>query len=121
MPTTRRRRTEVPQPAAQPKPVEEAKPVEDDNLYRGDADAPPGTPDWLIARAIKLEQDRARIMEQVGANRRSLRDLDAQDALDDEQAAFLDTWYPEKERGERRSKDDIEATRRAREAARKAA
>jgi hypothetical protein len=101
--------------AAPPQPSE----TPEAPLYRGDPDAPPGTPDWLIARAVRLEQERARIQEQVGANRRTLRDLDAQDALNDEQAEFLDVWYPEKERGERRAKEDIEATRKAREAARK--
>lgn len=118
-PTRRRRNEQVPQPTA---PPEEAAATTDNgavDLYTGDADAPPGTPDWLIARAIQLEQERAQIQSRVAANRRSLRDLDSQDALTDEQAEFLDIWYPEKERGQRRDKEDIEATRKAREQARK--
>lgn len=74
----------------------------------------------LITQAMALERERAGVMEKVGANRTELRLIDKQGNLSDEQGEWLDTWYPEKEKGERRSKDDIEATRKAREAARKA-
>lgn len=73
----------------------------------------------LIEQAQGLEAERAEVMERVTANRTELRLIDKQGNLSDEQGKWLDTFYPEKEKGERRSKDDIEATRKAREAARK--
>ena len=71
-----------------------------------------------IARAVTLERERADVMKRVSDNRDYLRLMDRNDELDADQAEFIDTFYPEKERGDRRSKDDIEATRRARELAR---
>lgn len=73
----------------------------------------------LIEQAQALEAERAEVMERVTANRTELRLIDKQGNLSEEQGKWLDTFYPEKEKGERRSKEDIEATRKAREAARK--
>ena len=72
-----------------------------------------------IRGAIQLEKRRSDLMKEIQDNRELLRLLDRRGTLDDDQAEFLDIFYPEKERGSRRQKDDIEATRKAREAARK--
>jgi len=72
-----------------------------------------------IKRAIGLEADRATLMKQITDNRDYLRLMDRTDELDEDQQEFLDVFYPEKERGSRRDQSDIEATRKAREAARK--
>ncbi len=72
-----------------------------------------------IERAKHLERERADLMERIGANREYLRLMDKNEALTDEQGAWLDKFYPLKEKGERRSKDDIQATREAKQEARK--
>lgn len=72
-----------------------------------------------IGRAISLEKERAELMKRIGDNRDYLRLMDKNEELNEDEADFLDTFYPEKERGQRREKADIEATRKAREAARK--
>lgn len=72
-----------------------------------------------VARAVALEAERAKNMKAVDSNRKYLRLMDDNGELSDDQAAFIDTFYPEKEMGEQRSQDEIDATRRAREAARK--
>ncbi|MDE2101949.1 MAG: hypothetical protein KGL39_32180 [Patescibacteria group bacterium] len=81
---------------------------------------PVGSPAWLVAQAKDLERERAALMEKIGANRNLLRQLHKVDALDDEMKRFVEQFYPEKEKGSNRSKDEIEATRKLREAARKA-
>ena len=75
----------------------------------------------LIEQAKELEAERSEVMERVTANRTQLRQMDTSGNLSDSQAAWLDVFYPEKEKGERRSKEEIEATRKAREEARKTA
>ena len=72
-----------------------------------------------IARAKTLEKQRAELMKKISDNREYLRLMDRNDELTDTQAEWLDVFYPEKEKGERRSKEEVEATRKAREAARK--
>ena len=72
-----------------------------------------------VARAIDLERQRANVLEKIAANRTYLRLMDQNEELNEAQAEFLDTFYPEKERGERRSDDELTATRRAHEHARK--
>lgn len=72
-----------------------------------------------VRRAVALEAERARIMDVVAKNRTLLRLLDSQDSLDADQQEFLDTFYPEKERGTRRSAADVEATRKAKLVARR--
>jgi hypothetical protein len=71
-----------------------------------------------VKRAIELEADRAKLMKQISDNREYLRLMDRNDELSEDQTEFLEVFYPEKERGSRREKADIEATRKAREAAR---
>ena len=72
-----------------------------------------------IERAKTLEKERATLMEKISANRTYLRLMASNDELSADQVKWLNVFYPEKERGERRSAADIEATRKAREAARK--
>lgn len=72
-----------------------------------------------IKRAIRLEKEISAVRQQVNDNREYLRLMDKNEELTEDQATFLDTFYPEKEKGERRLPEDVEATRRAREAARK--
>jgi len=83
----------------------------------------PGTADMsatgLIALAKRLERERAEKMKQIDDVRVMLRRFDRLGGLTEEQGAWLDTFFPEKEKGQRRSADAIEATRKAREAARK--
>lgn len=71
-----------------------------------------------IRRAIELEADRAKLMRQISDNRDYLRLMQKNEELDEDAVEFVETFYPEKERGTRRAKDEIEATRRARLAAR---
>lgn len=126
--TTRKRRT-MPQPAAPPAEA----PKQTDAAKEAAAQA---EQDWLdlvkdatstghelaqeyVQDAIRLEADRAGVLAKIADVRDMLRKLDNTDKLNEAQAEFLDVFYPEKERGERRSAEDLEATRRAREAARK--
>jgi hypothetical protein len=81
--------------------------------------APQSEAEKQIERAKHLERERADLMERIGANREYLRLMDKNEALTDEQGAWLDTFYPLKEKGERRSKDDIAKTREAKTEARK--
>ena len=74
--------------------------------------------DRQIERAKMLERQRAKLMEQVSANRTYLRLMAANDELSAAQRKWLSTFYPEKEKGQERSAEDIEATRKARQAAR---
>lgn len=78
-----------------------------------------GSPPWAIEQAKKLEKERGELMLRIGANRDFLRNLHKMGALDGEQRKFVETFYPEKEKGSSRSADEIEATRKAREDARK--
>ena len=72
-----------------------------------------------VRRAISLEKQISDIRERVNDNRTYLRLMDRNEELTEAQAEFVDTFYPEKEKGERRPKAETQATRRAREAARK--
>jgi len=127
MPTATRRRDRVPQAAKAPKTDAEAEAAaaaaaEQEAAWTALVDrATSGGSSAAkqITRAISLEQERADVMKRIADNRDYLRLMDRNEELDEDQAEFLDTFYPEKERGERRSKEDIEATRKARESARK--
>lgn len=72
-----------------------------------------------IERAKKLERERSELMERIGKNREFLRLMAANGVLNAEQKKWLAVFYPDKEKNTRRSKEEIEATRKAREAARK--
>lgn len=76
-------------------------------------------PSRQIARALDLERQRAELGDKITANRDMLRLLDKADELSDEQGEWLDVFYPEKEKGNTRDKDAIDATRRAKDQARK--
>lgn len=73
----------------------------------------------LIHQAKMLEGELDVLRGKVGKNREQLRGLDELDALSPEQGEWLETFYPTKEKGDRRSDADIKATREAKEAARK--
>lgn len=72
-----------------------------------------------IDRAKDLERQRGALMELIAANRDYLRLMDKNDELTEEQGDWLDVFYPTKEKGEQRTKDEVEATRKAKEEARK--
>jgi hypothetical protein len=72
-----------------------------------------------IARAKTLERDRAALATKVSANRDYLRLMAANDELNAAEAKWLAAFYPEKEKGERRSAEEVEETRKVKEAARK--
>jgi hypothetical protein len=74
-----------------------------------------------VERAKRLEAERFELAKHIDANRKLLRLMADSDELTDAQQDWLDDFYPLKERGEKRSKADIEATRRVKEEARKAA
>jgi hypothetical protein len=80
--------------------------------------APQTDAEKQIERALHLERERADLQSRISKNREYLRLMDANDALTDEQGDWLDKFYPLKEKGERRSDDDIKATREAKKAAR---
>ena len=72
-----------------------------------------------VQRAIELEAQISTLREKVNDNRVYLRMMDKNDELNEDQSEFVDTFYPEKEKGERRPAEEVEATRIARAAARK--
>lgn len=72
-----------------------------------------------IARARQLERERSAVMSKISKNREYLRLMADNDELSAEQKRWLAVFYPDKERGEQRSKEQIEATRKAKEAARR--
>lgn len=82
--------------------------------------APQTSADKQIVRANALERERADVMKRIASNREYLRLMADNDELTDEQEDWLEAFYPLKEKGERRSEEDIERTRKAKEAARKA-
>jgi hypothetical protein len=84
-------------------------------------DAPPAlSADHQINRAKQLEKERANVMSKIGKNREFLRLMDDNGALTNDQSAWLKTFYPDKEKGSVRSAEEVELTRKLREAARKA-
>lgn len=113
-----------PQPAA---PAQQTKPTPEPEsatlkLLRAISAKPEdqrSTPERQILRAARLERDRSDLMERIGKNRDYLRLMADNEELSEDQQAWVNTFYPEKEKGERRSEDDITATRKAREEARK--
>jgi hypothetical protein len=80
--------------------------------------APSTSADRQIERAKGLERERAALQEKISKNRDYLRLMSANDELDANQKRWLNTFYPLKERGDRRSEEEIEATRKVRKAAR---
>lgn len=112
-------------PKQDPAPPEATKPPE----------APPAAPSFIaqivakdeadrspaerqIIRALTLEKERSEHQTKVSKNRDYLRLMDANEELTAEQGEWLDAFYPLKEKGEQRSKDEIERTRKAKEEAR---
>lgn len=72
-----------------------------------------------IARAEHLERENARLLKAVDANRKYLRLMDENDELTKAESAWLRDFYPQKAKGDKRSDDELDATRKVREAARK--
>ena len=81
--------------------------------------APQGMAERQIARAKRLEYDRSELGKLVNSNRELLRLMADSDELTEAQEDWLDRFYPQKEKGEQRSKEEIEATRKVKEEARK--
>lgn len=80
-----------------------------------------------IQRAKDLEKERYELGKRINSNREYLRLMDANEELQGqtvlngetvEMGEWLDVFYPQKERGQKRSKDEIEATRKAKQEAR---
>lgn len=71
-----------------------------------------------VKRAIELERQINDLRTKVNDNRTYLRLMDRNDELTDEQGTFVDVFYAEKERGERRTEEEAAATNRARRLAR---
>lgn len=120
----------MPQPKNTPKPAEA-----DAALDPGTAVEPPAAPDFIalvlakddgdlstaerqIKRALVLEKTRAEHQDKISKNRDYLRLMDGNEELTEEQGAWLDSFYPVKEKGEQRTKEEIELTRKAKERAR---
>lgn len=109
-----------PQPAAAPKPPEAEKVLHADLLKRI-ADTPAGertSGEKQIHRASVLEAERAEVMKRIAANREYLRLMEENEELEDDEADWLADFYPEKEKGQQRSEDEIERTRKVKAAAR---
>lgn len=70
-----------------------------------------------IQRAKELEAQRQELMEKITKNRDFLRLLDGNEELTPDEGAWLDTFYPLKEKGEQRTKEEVEATRKLKEEA----
>lgn len=109
----------APQPAAPAAPAAKAPPTP----AAPTAETTPAAPDTpasrQIARAKGLERERAALMAKIGSNRDYLRLMAANDELTADERTWLLAFYPEKEKGERRSTEEVEATRKVKEAARK--
>lgn len=71
-----------------------------------------------ISRAKRLERERAELQKRIAANRNYLRLMAENEALTDEEMDWLEDFYPTKEKGARRSEDEIAATKAAKAAAR---
>jgi hypothetical protein len=82
------------------------------------AQAPGSSAARQVERAKQLERDRDKLMKQIAANRTYLRLMAQNDELTNDQEDWLEDFYPTKEKGEQRSAEEIEATRRAKAAAR---
>lgn len=70
-------------------------------------------------RAHALERVRSDVMEGVNSNRTYLRLMEKNGELSDELADWLADYYADKEAGEQRTEEQIAATRKAKEVARK--
>lgn len=71
-----------------------------------------------VRRAVELERQISSVREKVNDNRTYLRLMDRNEELNEAQAEFVDVFYPDKEKGERKPKEETQATRRAKLAAR---
>ena len=72
-----------------------------------------------INRAVTLERERAGVAKKIGANREYLRLMEENEEItDDDELDWLEDFYPQKEKGQPRSEDDLERTRKAKAAAR---
>lgn len=114
----------APQPAAAPaqtptEPVEAQVPHA--ALLKAISDTPEGdrsSAQKQIVRAVLLERERSSTMKKIAANREYLRLMEENEELEDDEADWLDDFYPQKEKGQQRSEDEIERTRKAKAAAR---
>ena len=72
-----------------------------------------------IKHAYQLEHKRGEVAKKINANRELLRLMDETDELSPAQGEWLDVFYALKENGVQRSAEEIEATRKMKEQARK--
>jgi len=110
-----------PQPAAAPAQTAQTTPHAHAALMARIDEKDPGdlsSAEKQISRAVRLERERSEAMKKVAANREYLRLMEENEELGDEEADWLDDFYPQKERGRGRSEDEIERTRKAKAAAR---
>jgi hypothetical protein len=114
----------MPQPTTPPAPTN-SKPVEAPSPHAGllatieNTDtADRSSAQKQIARALRLEQERSETMKKIAANREYLRLMEENEELEDDEADWLDDFYPQKEKGQQRSEDEIERTRKAKAVAR---
>jgi len=75
-------------------------------------------PAEYVHTAKELEFRRSRIMVEINANRTFLRMLDTAGALDENEGAWLDTFYPAKKKKQPRSEEEIAATKALKKVAR---
>lgn len=68
-----------------------------------------------IRRAKELDLALSELRGEIAANREFLRLMDKTRELSDAQGSWLDSFYPQKEKNEQRSKDEIENTRKVKE------
>lgn len=71
-----------------------------------------------IQTAKQLEYDRAQLLKRVDANRKLLRLLDENELLSEDEGAWLDDFYPTRERGATRDENAAKRTLAVRKAAR---
>lgn len=124
MPTAAKPKQDPAPPEATKPPPEATKPPEAPAapsfiaqiVAKDEADRSPA--ERQIIRALTLEKERSEHQTKVSKNRDYLRLMDANEELTAEQGEWLDAFYPLKEKGEQRSKDEIERTRKAKEEAR---
>lgn len=111
----------APQPTAAPTVPAEPAPhaaLLDDIRGKLNNNKPLSSVEKQIFRAETFEAERSEVMKRIAANREYLRLMDENDELGDDEQAWLDDFYPQKEKGSSRTEAEIERTRKAKQAAR---
>jgi hypothetical protein len=71
-----------------------------------------------IERAKSLHREQVALQKRIDANRKYLRLMRDNEELNTDEAAWLDAFYAEKERGDHRSAEQIQNTKDVKESAR---